>query len=210
MLAPPPAPQPDVLEALIREARERQLRRRLLGAAAVAIAAAIGLSAYGLVVGGSAPQTGLARAGTPPPLCRASQLTASFGWQGATQSMLGGVTVENTGETACSLPLARPKLTLYWNGRPLQVQERKWPYKLNFTPAHVLLRGNSAVVETQWWNWCGRPLQAAVPPTVLLRFADGLRITARAVSQWGVPYCNRIDGAGTGSFIYVSRLSKSS
>jgi hypothetical protein len=35
----PPKPSHDELEALIKEARQRQLRRRLLGAAGVAIAA---------------------------------------------------------------------------------------------------------------------------------------------------------------------------
>ena len=42
MIAPPRPPSHDELEALIKEARARQLRRRLLGAAGVAIAAALG------------------------------------------------------------------------------------------------------------------------------------------------------------------------
>jgi hypothetical protein len=52
MLAPPLPPSPDEREALIREARARQLRRRLLGAAGVAVAAAFGLSAYAITIGG--------------------------------------------------------------------------------------------------------------------------------------------------------------
>jgi hypothetical protein len=51
MIAPPRPPSHDELEALIKEARERQLRRRLLGAAGVAVAAAIGLGAYALAAG---------------------------------------------------------------------------------------------------------------------------------------------------------------
>ena len=45
MTAPPKPPPHDELEALIKEARARQLRRRLLGAAGIAVAAATGLSA---------------------------------------------------------------------------------------------------------------------------------------------------------------------
>ncbi len=46
MIAPPKPPAQDELEALIKEARERQLQRRLLGAAAIAIGAAIALGIY--------------------------------------------------------------------------------------------------------------------------------------------------------------------
>jgi hypothetical protein len=38
---------------------------------------------------------------TPP--CRARQLTGSGGWQGATQTMLGGFTLTDIGHAACSL-----------------------------------------------------------------------------------------------------------
>jgi hypothetical protein len=46
MIAPPRPPSHDELEALIKEARARQLRRRLLGAASIATAAAAGLGIY--------------------------------------------------------------------------------------------------------------------------------------------------------------------
>ena len=58
MIAPPKPPTNDDLEALIKEARERQLRRRLLGAAGVAIAAVLGLSLYALVAGGDRANLG--------------------------------------------------------------------------------------------------------------------------------------------------------
>jgi len=51
MIAPPRPPSPDDVEALIREAHARQARRRLLGAAGIAITVAIGLSAYALFIG---------------------------------------------------------------------------------------------------------------------------------------------------------------
>jgi photosystem II stability/assembly factor-like uncharacterized protein len=52
MLAPPRSPAPpDDLEALIREARARQRRRRVLFAASVAVAAAVGLSLWAAIPG---------------------------------------------------------------------------------------------------------------------------------------------------------------
>jgi hypothetical protein len=91
MIAPPRPPSHDELEALIKEARARQLRRRLLGAAGVAIAAALGLSMQPPAQGGRA---------TGPP-CRASQLAVSVFFQSATQSMIGGARVTNTGGATC-------------------------------------------------------------------------------------------------------------
>jgi hypothetical protein len=54
MIAPPKPPAHDEFEALIKEARERQLRRRLLGAAGIAIAAAVALAIYAAVGSNSA------------------------------------------------------------------------------------------------------------------------------------------------------------
>lgn len=48
MLAPPKTSK-DALEALIKEARRRQLRRRIAGAAAVALAAAAVSVSYSLI-----------------------------------------------------------------------------------------------------------------------------------------------------------------
>jgi hypothetical protein len=57
MIAPPKPPSSDELELLIKEARERQLRRRLVGAATVAIAAGVGLAVWATLPGGSKPTT---------------------------------------------------------------------------------------------------------------------------------------------------------
>ena len=96
MIAPPRRPSHDELDLLIKEARERQLRRRLLGAAGVAIAAAIGLGAYAFVTGGNVddvPQQPAQRGGVGVPFCRSSQLAMSIGGQGATQMVLGGALI---------------------------------------------------------------------------------------------------------------------
>src|SRR5215467_7324874 len=111
MIAPPKPPSHDELEALIKEARARQLRRRLLGAAGIAIAAALGLSIYAFLTGGSPgnPSQPLVHGRrTTGPLCRASQISASAGLQGATESLAGGATITNTGGSSCSLTRLRP------------------------------------------------------------------------------------------------------
>src|SRR3954462_15978990 len=71
MIAPPRSPSPDEIEALIKEARERQLRRRLLAAAGSAVAGALGLGVYDVAIGGT-QQTDRVSGGRP--------LTAAMRW----------------------------------------------------------------------------------------------------------------------------------
>jgi hypothetical protein len=197
----PPRPPTDELEALIKEARERQLRRRLLAAAGVAIAAALGLSVYAFATGRSVNQVAPANAGRPTgALCRASQLSATAGWQGATQSMAGGTTLTNTSNVVCSLPAGPPILRIRWQGRTLALRERRFappPGK----PVRILEPGAEATIFLQWWNYCGTAVTLKVPPTVFLRLRDGLAVSALAAQQWGVPICN---APGAPSTIYVS------
>jgi hypothetical protein len=195
VLAPPP-PQ-DELEALIREARERQLRRRLLGAASVAIAAAVGLSVYGLLLGNGAPKTPSASAGTPPPLCRASQLSVAMFFEGATQTMLGGARITNTGATTCSFPRGRPVVAVSWHGRTWPVRERPMPSS-TAPPWHrvrVLAPGATASVFLQWWDqwFCAQRLQDwSFDPRFELRFT-GLTVFGTA-TRMPVPDCGKPGG----------------
>lgn len=146
MIAPPKPPSHDELEALIKEARARQLRRRLLGAAGIAIAAAIGLSVYAFVSGGK-----LDSVGQPPaqggratgPLCRSSQLSGSVFFQGATQTMLGGVTIENRGGATCSMPNRRPAASIMWRGKRLPTHESAFAGPGVSRPADVLARAQA-------------------------------------------------------------------
>jgi hypothetical protein len=199
MIAPPKPPPSEELEALIKEARARQLRRRLLAAAGIAIAAALGLSVYAFLMGGSVGGVTPASAGRASgPPCSAAQLSATAGWQGATQSMLGGATITNTSGAACSLPGGRPAAHISWQGRTLSIQERRPPKPFGpGRPLRVLEPGASTVVYLQWWNYCGARVDLKLPPTVSLRFRDGLTVTATASRQWGVPICNSPDGPST-------------
>ena len=200
MLAPP-KPPPDELELLIKEARERQLRRRLLAAAWIAVVAALGFSVYAVVDGGSVksidqPPTRGGRA--TGPLCRASQLSVSAALQGATQSLAGGATLTNTGRGTCSLPPLRPVVRISLHGKTLRLKERPFPYRISpgRPVVHVLMPQEHAVILMQWWNWCGKTGTA----TMVLRF--GRRLSLKAPERLGEPTCIGI-GAGR-SRLYVS------
>jgi len=212
MIAPPKPPAHDELEALIKEARQRQLRRRLLGAAGVAIAAALGLGVYGLVTGGRPDRLAQQSANgghASASLCRAAQLSASAGWQGATQSMLGGAGITNASGTVCSLPAGRPAVRITWQGRLLSVRQRG-PSPA-FPPGkalRVLEPGATATIYLQWWNYCGPAVDLKVPPVVYLRFGNRLVVRAPGSEHnWGVPYCNAPRAAST-LFVSGPRVSR--
>jgi Protein of unknown function (DUF4232) len=180
MIAPPKPPAHDELGALIKEARERQLRRRLLGAAGVAIAAALGLAVYAVTLGGG--NQAATASGSPigaPPLCRSSEISANGGLNGATGTMLGPVTLTNTSGSACSLPTGQPRVRILWRGRVLPAQETGGK---NFSPAppvHVLAPHSKAAITMDWSNWCGKPgAGTLIRPTFQLRWADGLEVDA--------------------------------
>jgi hypothetical protein len=70
VIAPPEPPSQDELEALIKEARARQLQRRLIGATFVAIATALSLGIYALLTGSSHAKASGRPGVASPPLCR--------------------------------------------------------------------------------------------------------------------------------------------
>jgi len=198
MIAPPRPPSHDELEALIKEARARQLRRRLLGTAGVAIAAALGLSVHAFVIGGNVSHVGQppASAGSlTGPRCHASQLTTTIGFGGATGSLLGGADVRNTSDSTCTLPRGRPQVRISLHGRPLSVRQVVPPNQFPGATAHVLRPGHKAIVWLQWLNWCGR---SSVPSAFALQFHGGPTVHA---AEDGLPRC---DNPQVESSIYVS------
>ena len=100
MIAPPKPPAHEDLELLIKEARARQLRRRLLGAAGVAIAAALGLSIYAFVAGG-AQRNATAPGGRPQPT--AAPCSVAGGWR----LQLNDFWAEPTGQHTAPLAIRR-------------------------------------------------------------------------------------------------------
>jgi hypothetical protein len=201
MIAPPRPPAHDELEALIKEARERQLRRRLLGAAGVAIAAAIGLSVYALndSHGGRTVLSDNA-SGAGAPECRASQLSATAGLNGATGTMLGSAMLTNTSATPCSLPSTSPQVSIFWRGRQMPARQEGFSDSGGI-PVRVLAPGAAAFVHMGWAEWCGKPSAGTlIRPTFRLRFG-GLEVAARA----HVMTPPRCDVPGTEAAIRVGR-----
>src|SRR5690242_10716063 len=205
MLAPPRPPSHDELEALIKEARARQLRRRLLGAAGVAIASAVALSAYAFTLGDggrASPVSGSGR--VAPPECRASQLSATAALNGATGSMAGFATLTNTSLTTCSMPAGLPRVDIFWRGEQMPARQKEFTGS-GGGPIHMLAPGRAAFVHLDWSEWCGTPSAGTViRPTFKLRFG-GLVVAARA-RQMTPPRC---DLPGTISTIFVGPAASS-
>jgi hypothetical protein len=186
MIAPPKPPSHDDAEALIKEARARQLRRRLLGAAGVAIAAAVGLGVYAFVNGGGPAnlvQPPAQRRSATDSRCSPSQLAATLGFQGATQTLVGGADIKNTGSRACSLPAGWPRVRVTADGRQRAVQQSRPPRTARGTPAGVLAPGHAAVVEMQWANWCG----TKAPFKAVFSIRLGVGLVVRAATVGGPP-----------------------
>lgn len=202
MIAPPRPPSYDELEALIKEARARQVRRRLLAAAGVAIAAAMGLGVHAFLTGGAADRTAGSspNAGVGAPLCRSSQLSASAdGLNGEAFGTMGGAaTLTNVSASMCSLPTGRPDVQILWQGRILPVREAT--EAADDPPPRPLAPHSKAFIQLLWSNWCGKPI-AGIRPTFELRFADGLSVDAPGwVAR--TPICM---SPGKASVIAVSR-----
>jgi hypothetical protein len=217
MIAPPKPPAHDEPEALIKEARERQLRRRLQGAAGVAILAAFGLGVSALVPGNSVRGVTPANVSrTTGTRCRASQLSASFAFQGATQTMLGGATLENRSGSTCSLPTGWPTFRIVWHGKSIAIPVRRGSAAAPpWRRVRVLAPGRRALVVMQWWGLpvvgggvpprrltraCRRVTGANFRPRVALQYDGGPRLSARATGLI-LPACGPLHS----SWIAVSR-----
>jgi Domain of unknown function (DUF4232) len=100
MIAPPRPPSRDDLEALIKEARARHLRRRLLGATGVAIAGALGIGIYAIATSGA--QRAATASGGQPRLT-AAPCNVAGGWR----LKLDDLWAEPTGQHTAPLAITR-------------------------------------------------------------------------------------------------------
>jgi hypothetical protein len=186
MIAPPKPPEHEELEALIKEARERQLRRRLLGAAGVAIAVAISLGLYFLIAGGTSGSTSgnSSNRSTAAPSCRSTQLAAQTNFEHAGgQPILGGaVMIYNTSPSKCSLPHQAPVVLLSSGSRQVPIKQFANSALNDPHNGPLLANGAFAKVNVIWSNWCANPATA-----VTLRFGHGAQVTARLITQ---PSCS--------------------
>lgn len=152
MIAPPKPRSTDELELLIKEARDRQRRRRVKTAAVVAVLAGLATSVYSVAAGGTAKPA--AGAGRDRPLVtgpcdRASGWRLQSGglWSEPTGQHTYPVELVREGSTACSLT-GYPRIVLQTaSGRTIpfryshqgdQVVSSKQP-----RPVHVAGRGKA-------------------------------------------------------------------
>jgi hypothetical protein len=92
------------------------------------------------------------------PRCDLRTLHASVGLQGATGSMLGGLSVRNPGAT-CTLA-GPPVVEFRWHGKRVTPPQKPFDARSfrsigPFHPSRTLMRGKPLFVWLQWWNYCG-------------------------------------------------------
>jgi hypothetical protein len=154
--------------------------------------------------------------GTAHPACSAPDLTVHAAFQGATGSMLGGITATNRSSLACTVPQATT-VRLSWHGRPLAVTTEPFPphwlRRMNpqwARPLTVLVPRGRAQVILQWFNWCGAtPWGRNRGLHLTVRFTIAHQSTAVEATTTDLvvpPYCNQKPLAGTGSTLRVSRF----
>ena len=150
--SPPRPPSQHEVDALIREARVRQLRRRLLGAAVIAVIAAANLGIYALVSAGSSRHTVGAAAGLAT-ACPFSALPLSLQTQGTATQAVFFLTIQNPQRLTCSIN-APVILEITENGHPAPISDNPIHATL-----HATLRGARSSIwppSGAWWaNWCG-------------------------------------------------------
>jgi len=115
---------------------------------AVIAACALGVTA----ASGASTSAALAR-------CKSSHLRLSGSLQGATQSLLGTLSLVNPSNRACALPQAPSRVTLVIRSTVLPVltvrmNAHLWP---SGKPTRRLSAHGRVFVGIQWRNWCGAP-----------------------------------------------------
>jgi hypothetical protein len=210
---PPRPPSDDELEALIREARNRQRRRQLFLAAGVAIAGALALVAYAVAVAGTPTNSGASRpgAGVAVTACRPSQLAASIVFHGGITAggYFGVATIRNTGAGPCVF-LANanpPRVQISWHGKPRPLRQVAFRPP-DHRPVRLLRPDAKAAIWLVWENWCasphlppGRGGLAQGRPQMIFAFNFGRHLTITA-PYVGAPTCLNPSGA---SYLQASR-----
>ena len=179
------------LDPLIAEAKQRARRRRLLVAAALLVAGAAVGGVLALGSGGASgevawlPTRPQLIPANPPlaPACKASQLGATLGLQGATGNLAGTIEIRNRSSNSCAL-VGRPKLsfaaaTSKWQetGRHMHSFFPSDPLAPPRSSLRALAPGGWASVGLFWSGWCGRGSNdggnSGEPPSALLLTAPG-------------------------------------
>jgi hypothetical protein len=119
------------------------------------------------------------------PACTAAQLRAGGGWARDRGTLLGRLTLANTGAAACRIS-GRPTVAIVGaSGTPLAVESLPFESGPEAQPRPVVVEPGDGVAYAvlEWSNWCGEP-------------ADGLVVTPPG-SMFSPPL--RVDGGRFGS-----------
>lgn len=129
----------------------------------------------------------------PIATCTVSQLSSVGGWQGATQSLLGAISLSNTGATECELHGYLTVTIFDKQGQALHVETRHGTPQTGTPPprvGNVVLppgKDDAAQIYVQWFNWCGGDPS---PITVRLTFPNGeTLVVPPGLNPWGVEDC---------------------
>jgi hypothetical protein len=116
--------------------------------AVIAVCSVLGAA----VTGGASSSSALTR-------CRASQLRLSGRLHGATQSLLGTLTVANATDHACALPVRPSRVALVIGPQLLPALTVRMSASASppGSPTRRLSARGRVFVGIQWRNWCGAP-----------------------------------------------------
>ena len=103
--------------------------------------------------------TGSASSSSALPHCRLAQLKLTGSLQGATQSLLGTLTVTNRASRACALPVAPKRVSLRVGTQVLPTLTVRMSPAMEppGLPTRKIAGRERVFVGIQWRNWCGRP-----------------------------------------------------
>lgn len=125
--------------------------------------------------------------------CIASDLDVAGSWEGATGSLLGGISFTNTSRQPCYLEGYLTIGLVNQQGQALTVQLRQGPTVAGptapVTPPKVELspgKPRAAFVALQWFNWCG-PIPGTV--SVLVTLASDAKLGLAAMGA-GTSRCD--------------------
>jgi hypothetical protein len=136
-------------------------------------------------VAGAAPA-----AASSPPACVAGQLRVSGGLQGATQSLLGTLTLANRTGRACGLPAAPRRVSFVIGTQvlpTLTLRRLRGSMVPPGRPTRVLPAHGLVVLGLQWRNWCGAP-RGDVLLSVEVGVSTGVEVRGR-IGPVTTPVC---------------------
>ena len=111
--------------------------------------------------------------------CSARQLGLSGALSGATQSLLGTLTLANRSGRACALPVAPQRVSLMIGTQTLPTLTVRWRHGgPPGTPTRRLAAHGHVTVGVQWRNWCGRP-RGKVRLALALTVVDPVAVRTR-------------------------------